>query len=357
VGALAQAGRMSRERESFIDLLRFAAAASVVVFHFGFRGFAAHSVQDIAYPELAWFAKYGYLGVEVFFMISGYVIPLSIHNRSVAEFVASRAIRLYPTFWLSVALLATVPLLLGDWRFHLPLREILLNLTMLAELFGARYVDPVFWTLATELQFYALVAVAVGLLGFRRLPSALLVWLLIGMCTSAFAKATGTKPVYLGGTYYMYFCFGAGCYFLHHLERGARVYALLGLSLPMMLAHTVHKAGVVEEGYLHAMQPLVACAIVLAGAVAVFCSRAISERLPPGGPIVFIGGLTYPLYLLHENIGYAILNTQFSPETRWLGFFYVTVLCLAASAAVYLWFDLPVRRRLRRSLRKVLQPA
>jgi peptidoglycan/LPS O-acetylase OafA/YrhL len=330
------------------------AACAVMLFHFGFRGYAAHG-QDLAYPELGQFAKYGYLGVELFFMISGYVIPLSIRERSVAEFAVSRAIRLYPTYWLCVALLAAVPPLLGDGRFHLPLGDTLVNLTMLAELFGSPYLDGVFWTLVTELQFYALVAFVVGVFGFQRLPSALLVWLIIGAGVTAFAKTTGTRLFYPGGSFFGYFCFGGACYFLQHVgERSVRIYALLGLSLPLMLAHTTHKAGATTEMFQTPFSLAIVFPLLLASAAAVFFSRHISERMKSAavltGAVGFLGGLTYPLYLLHENIGYALLNTLFSAETRWLGLAYVAALSFVVAAAVYLWFDLPVRRRLRKAI-------
>jgi len=342
------------QRESFLDLLRFAAAFGVVAFHLGFRGYSAHNLQDVAYPELAAFSKYGYMGVELFFMISGYVIPWSIRGRTLGEFVASRAIRLYPTYWLCATLLLFVPPLLGEWRFLIPARDALVNLTMVAPWFGSPYIDPVFWSLARELEFYALVASVVGLLGFERLPKALLVWLVIGAGTSVLATGTGTSPVYLGGTYYMYFCFGAACYFLHHIERSRTVYALLVLSLPLMLAHSLHKAFTVAEIYDVPMSPIVVGAVLAAGAATVYFSSALSERVKPSALVTFVGGLTYPLYLLHENIGYALLNTMFSAQTRWLGLAYTVLFCLAASAAVYLWFDLPVRRWLRRALRQQL---
>jgi peptidoglycan/LPS O-acetylase OafA/YrhL len=341
-------------REAFLDLLRFVAASAVMLFHFGFLG-NARGQQALSYPELAWFTKYGYLGVELFFMISGYVIPLSIRNRSVADFAASRVIRLYPTFWLCVALLVAVPPLLGEGKFQLPLRDTLLNLTMLAELFGARYLDGVFWTLAIELQFYALVAFVVGVLGFHRLPSALLVWLILGAAVTAFAKATGTRPVYLGGSFFMYFCFGAACYFLNHLgERRQRIYALLGLSLALILTHSAHKAAATNEMFNVSISLWVVLPLVLVCAAAIFFSRWLSERMKPAALITFLGGVTYPLYLISENIGYALLNTQYSADTRWLGFAYVVLFSLAASAAIYLWFDLPVRRWLARSLRQQL---
>src|SRR5204863_431573 len=115
VGAHAPRGGMM-PREGSLELLRFLAAFAVLAFHFGFRGYAAHNLQDLAFPELAGFSKYGYMGVELFFMISGYVIPWSIRGRSVAEFALARAIRLYPTYWLCAALLLFVPPLLGESR-------------------------------------------------------------------------------------------------------------------------------------------------------------------------------------------------------------------------------------------------
>jgi peptidoglycan/LPS O-acetylase OafA/YrhL len=338
----------SPQREAFLDALRVVAASAVLAFHFGFRG-AAHGVQDLAYPELAGIAKYGYLGVELFFMISGYVIPWSIRQRGVAEFAASRAIRLYPTFWLSVALLAAVPPLLGEWRFHLPLRDTLVNLTMLAELFGSPYLDGVFWTLATELQFYALVAAVVGLFGFNRLPTALLVWFLAGCVVTGYAKAGGSMPPYPGGAFFMYFCFGAACYFLNRLgERSARVYALLGLSLPLMLAHSLHKAGAAAAMFETPFSPALVLPLVLLGAAAVFFSHGI--RIGNVARASFLGGITYPLYLLHENLGYAFLNTFFSSGTRWWGLACVVVFSYGIATAVYVWFDVPVRRALRRAL-------
>jgi peptidoglycan/LPS O-acetylase OafA/YrhL len=282
------------------------------------------------------------------------VIPWSIRGRGIGDFAVSRAIRLYPTYWLCAALLFFLPPLLGDWRFMIPAHDAMVNLTMVAPWFGSPYIDPVFWSLAIELQFYLLVAAAVGMLGFGRLPIALLAWLAIGVSTSALGLDSGRPPVYLGGTYYMYFCFGAACYFLHHIERSRTVCALALLSLPLMFAHSLYKASIVTAVYNTPMSSTVVCTVLGAGAAAVYFSHALSQRMKATALVSFIGGLTYPLYLVHENIGYALLNTMFSHDTRWLGLGYTVLFCLAASAAVYLWFDVPVRRWLRRAVRQQL---
>ena len=91
-------------REGFLDALRFFAALSVVLYHYGFLGYAPGNLLTLSFPELSPAARYGYLGVQLFFMISGYVILWSINGRTASQFALHRFIRLYPTFWLCAAI-------------------------------------------------------------------------------------------------------------------------------------------------------------------------------------------------------------------------------------------------------------
>jgi len=75
----------SKARLYELDLLRFIAAISVLLYHYTFMGYAENSIQGdytspIEYPMLAPFSQYTYLGVNLFFMISGFVILLSAHG-------------------------------------------------------------------------------------------------------------------------------------------------------------------------------------------------------------------------------------------------------------------------------------
>lgn len=88
-----------------IDLFRFIAALMVVLFHYTFRGFIVNS-SIVAFPFLGFIFKYGYLGVDLFFMISGFVIYMSIENSSLLNFLKSRIVRLYPAFWICVSITA-----------------------------------------------------------------------------------------------------------------------------------------------------------------------------------------------------------------------------------------------------------
>src|SRR5881394_93905 len=90
---------MTSNRLYEVDLLRFFAAMSVLLFHYCFRGYAADGMSVMPYPTLAPVAKYGYLGVDLFFMISGFVILMSVSSGSLRDFFVSRVVRLYPAFW------------------------------------------------------------------------------------------------------------------------------------------------------------------------------------------------------------------------------------------------------------------
>src|SRR5436190_1602313 len=77
--------------------------------------------------------KYGYLGVELFFIVSGFVILLTALNRSAREFVVSRGTRLYPAFWTCVTITFLAILTIGGSRYSATWPQYLANLTMLQE--------------------------------------------------------------------------------------------------------------------------------------------------------------------------------------------------------------------------------
>ncbi|HEX8659294.1 MAG TPA: acyltransferase family protein, partial [Hymenobacter sp.] len=79
-----------------IDLLRFLAALSVVIYHFTFFGKRNAQYNPLYFDELGEVTRYGYLGVHLFFMISGYVVLLSAQGKTIRQFFLSRISRLYP---------------------------------------------------------------------------------------------------------------------------------------------------------------------------------------------------------------------------------------------------------------------
>ena len=81
-------------RIELLDYARLAAALAVLAYHYLFSGIHGWKIPALALTPAADVAKYGYLGVNLFFMISGYVILYSARGKSAGEFLASRVVRL-----------------------------------------------------------------------------------------------------------------------------------------------------------------------------------------------------------------------------------------------------------------------
>ena len=163
---------MHRNRLVELDAIRGLAAFSVVLFHLTTRFDRVYG--HIAAPSFA--LPFGHYGVQFFFGLSGFVILLTLERtRHPADFIVSRASRLYPAYWAAIAI-TTLFVMIGplpDLRRSLPV--ILLNLTMLEGFVGAPYVDGVYWTLAIELAFYGCMFLLCLLRGLPRIE-----WVLVG---------------------------------------------------------------------------------------------------------------------------------------------------------------------------------
>jgi len=128
-------------------LLRFLAAISVVLFHYTVVIGQKEGLNTLAFLHLGEFTKYGYLGVNLFFMISGFVILMSAQSGNVVKFVLYRFTRLYPTFWFAVCLTAICIVFFDSNLYYVEIKQILINLSMMPTIFNTPYVDSVYWTL------------------------------------------------------------------------------------------------------------------------------------------------------------------------------------------------------------------
>ncbi|MBJ6982710.1 acyltransferase [Luteimonas sp. MC1572] len=323
---------MSQGRLNEIDLMRFVAALAVVFFHYAFRGVAADDMSLMGYPALAPVARYGFLGVQLFFMISGFVILMTAARGSLRAFVVSRVVRLYPAFWACCTLTVLVTLAIGGTRFSVTLPQYLANMTMMSEFIGVESIDGVYWSLFVEIRFYAMVALLLVLGRIHQAPAFMVAWLLASLALTLFPVEALRRLLATDSA--AYFVAGAACYLMWSNGPSRGRVAMLLASWTLAVFQTARWVPQFEAHYGTTLDMRVLVAIISAFFVAMLL---VSLRLTGAFGArrwVALGALTYPLYLLHQNIGFMLFNLAWPANTH-VVFWGTLALVLVASHAVH----------------------
>ncbi|AWW37971.1 acyltransferase family protein [Streptomyces cadmiisoli] len=296
-----------------LDGLRLLAALMVALYHYGGRGgdvtHAWGSSPQIQFPTLhSWFA-YGCLGVQIFFVISGFVICMSGWGRSLRDYFASRVARLMPSYWVAVVLVTAVFALPGVAYEAVSPSDALVNLTLLQQPLGADRVLGVCWTLWVEIRFYALFALCVVLPGANRRRVVLLcaVWTLLAAVTRAADQPF--LDLVVMPEYAPFFIGGMGIYLLYRDRRDAVAWGIVLVSWLTGQHYAVqslwHSDGPGHFSYRSASVIILIVTFGFAAVLAValgWLSRADWPWL------TVAGALTYPFYLVHEHLGWAVIE-------------------------------------------------
>jgi peptidoglycan/LPS O-acetylase OafA/YrhL len=329
---------MTKERFYEIDLLRFLAALSVVLFHYTFRGYAADDMSPLEFPYLGHFFKYGSLGVDLFFIISGFVILLTAYNRDAISFTISRMIRIYPAYWFSVTLTAAVIFLFGNGIFDIELTQYLANLTMVHGYFDVRHVDGVYWSLLIELKFYFLIFVLIIFKQIKHITIYLYPWLFISFIHH-FYPLSGAAAFFLIPDWAAYFIAGAAFYLIRLQGHSVNKYVLIVASYILACLNAVDG---VPNANTHFNAEFSATTIVFIISCFYLIFLLISAKKTHwiNKPhFTFIGALTYPLYLIHQNIGFIIFNHFNSEHFKYLILFLTISLVLTLSLLINIYIE------------------
>ncbi|TPN57446.1 MULTISPECIES: acyltransferase [unclassified Mesorhizobium] len=330
-----------------LDLLRLAAALAVVLFHYFFRGAAAEGVLAVGYPDAAPFAIYGYLGVNLFFLISGFVIAWSAESRSWHQFAIARFVRLYPGFLFCMTITFIVVASVGAPLFATSLTQYAANLSMFAPALGQPFMDGVYWSIVLELVFYGWVTLALltGVFQKRKLEL-IFIWLAISALNEFVVGSHAARLLFI--TEFGPF-FAAGV-LVHHLHAHGRSWpALLLLGAAFLLSCgtlSVTQHWMLNEyGLAVSQRPLWAANVVMHGAL--IGAVLLRNHVRPSVLTMALGGLTYPLYLLHQNIGYLAIDAAAPLVGKWLAAFGCIAVLLAASWTVWRYWERPAQRLLK----------
>lgn len=317
-----------------LDGLRGLAALGVVVFHYLWQ-------SANLYPQIGSPIGPAYVagqGVDLFFVISGFVIMMTLERSTLRGFLASRVSRLYPVYWAAVVLTFAVVTIVRLPGHVLSVRDGLVNLTMLQSYVGVPHVDGAYWTLAVELAFYAQCAVLwySGLLSGRRLPWTLAAWL--GLATGASIGLRLAPHLLIDTAAFQALqfipLFIAGIAVLH-LHRGG---GLPMVGILVACGGAVALLSVWFNGPPYAIVYALLLLLVLRWRPLGTTSRVL----------VFLGEISYALYLIHEFIGYSIiLQLMGQGVPRMVATAVAAGTAFALAIALTYLVDKPLRRPLR----------
>lgn len=278
--------KLDNSKLGIIQALRGLAALAVCLFHFtqGDMKFLGTTKMFESFWSKGW------LGVEVFFVISGFIIPYSLVKsnytiRSYGKFILKRLLRIEPPFLISILLviiLGYISTLVPGYRgqpFRFDYMQISSHLLYLTEHFDLSWLQPVYWSLEIEFHYYLLIGIMMPFFFRNELFFSIImaVLLILGQCVQfTFFEFSG------------FFCFGitAAAFKLQKITN--KTFWIFFVIIIISMWHDKQEVLMISTGILTAL-------II----VFVEFKSKITE---------FLGTISFSLYLVHVPIGGRIIN-------------------------------------------------
>ena len=317
-----------------LDALRGIAAVGVVLYHYFYRFDEIYNPSDL-WVDWAFFGTYG---VQLFFTISGFVIFWSLQRiNHPFDFVRARFARLYPSYWVAIILTFAVVSVFGRPESDPTWTELAFNFSMFHQLFHVRHIDQVYWTLTIELMFYLHMFLLLSIDRLRWAEGVLATLVAVSILTEL-----GVLPLSQSIQ---------GLLILKHLP-----FFLIGLSMFKLVNGQATRTtllalalAVVAVGVIFPPEHL-----PLFAAMFVIFYLAVSGRMLwlASAPLVYLGGISYALYLVHQYIGYAVIRQALAQGVPLLGAI-AMALCLSFGLAhlIRTHVEVPAGRYLRQRWR------
>ena len=327
-----------------LDILRLVSALLVLGFHYGFRMQISGEGGGLGFPELAPYAMWFDTGLLIFFAISGYVIALSAEGRTAYEFAAGRVARLWPTFVLCATITAIV---LSVWSVPgiapPTIRQWLAHAVIISRGLGEPFLDGAYWTIAYEIIFYVWIFLLIATGQFQRnWRIAVIAWLLISVANELVIDS-GVLRKLLITEYSGYFAFGLVLYKTRQQASPGKLCLLAGAAAWAVVTPFLIEPDFVEMYGLSRSPAGLALIGPVALAAVTISATARSISIPPALAIA-LGGLTYPLYLLHQHIGYAVFARFGTGTNRWFLALCLLSALLVVSLGIARFVEPPARR-------------
>jgi exopolysaccharide production protein ExoZ len=329
---------------------RALAATAVAAFHLSLMMGEARYGGDAAFAQ---YTKHGYLGVDFFFVLSGFIIIFA-HGREIGHreawrnYARRRFVRLFPVYWIYTAVFSALVLLGFGTAAALPTNPLdILTSISLVRFSAATPPLPVAWTLFHELAFYALFGLLIY--NVRAGIAAFAIWALL--CVMFFHHPgdvdVGPFNVYTAASN-LYFLLGMGAYVLFR-RGGTGVWETsvgAGVALAAAMAWNVN---------YDVARFILVCGFALALAGVSKLELSGTFKFPRWA--VYVGDASYSIYLLHESLSGLMLKVLiksgfYNSFGSGATYFVVLVLVVPLGCLAYAAVEKPLLGALRRKVPK-----
>jgi peptidoglycan/LPS O-acetylase OafA/YrhL len=296
--------RPRAERLSFVDGVRGLAALWVVLFHASAGGHIESLKAALPGQLVRLLFEFGYLGVSVFFVVSGFVMMHSVRELPVTpdvgrRFMLRRLLRLTPPYYASIAFIIAYGALKARLSGQAPdmpsFATLAAHAFYLQDILSLPPISTVYWTLCIEIQFYLVFAglmLAQHWLSLRLGAGKATVLVLAASALVGLPWGLGIlqTPLYAGGFITFWYCFVVGMLMSAQTQiRSARWMFAAYVAMLAIAAVTTGAAFTIAA---------------LAGAALIYAGLRVSavERFLSAGPLLFLGLVSYSLYLIHNQV-------------------------------------------------------
>jgi peptidoglycan/LPS O-acetylase OafA/YrhL len=323
---------MQPTRISSLDGLRGIACLMVVFYHYLFRYGEIYNTYQFNY-----FKDFN-AGVEIFFFISGFVIYMTLPKaKNTLHFFALRSIRLLPTYWVCLIISYSIITFFGLPGREVNLNEFLLNFLLFHQAFGIPNVDGVYWSLVVEFIFYFWIGVMYFFSKKYKLQIKYFFLLWLVLASIFYSDLDGLLYIFNKSLILEFIpSFICGIYFYKIMNEEK--------SLSNIIILIISYFAILVTNEFAVFIPLLLLPFFIS-------SNSLSNFLS-NNVLRFFGTISYPLYLVHQNIGYIVITFLINNGFEiFLSVFLALAISVLISIFVNKYFELSLSRKLKNIFR------
>ncbi len=295
---------MKKQKIIELDYIRAISCILVILYHYTTK--YGEAISKIDYPfSVPW----GHMAVCSFFLLSGFLcLYTSKENIELGSFLKSKFIRLYPVYWVAM-IITTIVCIFSLPQVVVSIKEFILNLTMVPEVFKIKFVDGAYWTLLRELVFYIFIALLLKFKLKGKINYISFAWLIVLFIMYFINLKYDHFIVSLANYAFIYNYaqqFIAGMMIFKILESQSlkqSIFPIINLMLCVVCNFITRGLG-----YTIFLLVVVTLTLVVVLNTKFNFYKLNDKAIKILKPLSFIALISYPIYLVHQNIGYAIIS-------------------------------------------------